>query len=223
MEMGQGSLALLDYRRQVAAHYAEVRHGRGSPEERWRHWRSQRDQLFREHPLSALTEADRKNFAGLHYYSYNPALRFELELAPAAASKGLRVDLAQDGQLHMRDLGILRFSLGGERVSLTAYWLEGYGGGLFLPFRDGTNGEGTYGGGRYLLDTIKGADLGGVGGKLILDFNYAYNPSCAYNPRWHCPLAPVDNWLEVPIQAGEKAFEKAQVAEPDPSAVPRAS
>jgi uncharacterized protein (DUF1684 family) len=92
--------------------------------------------------------------------------------------------------------------LGGE---LTIYWLGGYGGGLFLPFGDATNGTTTYGGGRYLLDSIKGADLGQVeDGRMILDFNFAYNPSCAYSPRWSCPLAPARNKLPGGVMAGEK-------------------
>jgi hypothetical protein len=85
------------------------------------------------------------------------------------------------------------------------YWIAVYGGGVFIPFRDATSGHESYGAGRYLLDTIKGADLGGRGERLMLDFNYAYNPSCAYDPRWSCPLAPPANWLPVPIRAGERA------------------
>jgi uncharacterized protein (DUF1684 family) len=92
--------------------------------------------------------------------------------------------------------------LGGE---LTLYWLGGYGGGVFLPFRDATTGKATFGGGRYLLDGIKGADLGrDAQGRAILDFNFAYNPSCAYSARWICPLAPPENALPVAIHAGER-------------------
>ena len=86
------------------------------------------------------------------------------------------------------------------------FWVLGYGGGVFLPFKDATNGPETYGGGRYLLDTIKHADLGSEDERLVLDFNYAYNPSCAYNPRWHCPLSPPENTLPVEIRAGEKSY-----------------
>ncbi|HVM10097.1 MAG TPA: DUF1684 domain-containing protein [Acidimicrobiales bacterium] len=83
--------------------------------------------------------------------------------------------------------------------------LEGYGGGLFLPFRDATAGDTTYGGGRYLLDTVKGADLGSTGsGDLVLDFNFAYHPSCAHDPRWSCPLAPPGSRLDVRMEAGER-------------------
>ena len=87
---------------------------------------------------------------------------------------------------------------------LEVYWLEGYGGGIFLPFRDPTGGTETYGAGRYLLDTVKGADLGTSDGLLVCDFNFAYNPSCAYDPLWVCPLAPPPNRLEVPVRAGER-------------------
>jgi uncharacterized protein (DUF1684 family) len=90
--------------------------------------------------------------------------------------------------------------------SLDVWRLQTYGGGIFLPLRDGTAGRpgGSYGGGRYLLDTIKGADLGSdPSGSLVLDFNFAYNPSCAYDPAWACPLAPLGNIVTVPITAGE--------------------
>ena len=88
--------------------------------------------------------------------------------------------------------------------SLALYWLDGYGGGVFLPFADATRGDATYGGGRYLLDTVKGADLGEADGRLVLDFNFAYNPSCSYDPRWVCPLSPPENRLDVAVRAGER-------------------
>jgi uncharacterized protein (DUF1684 family) len=87
---------------------------------------------------------------------------------------------------------------------LSFYWLNTYGGGVFVPFRDETNGSETYGGGRYLLDTAKGADLGHSGTKVILDFNYSYHPSCAHNEAWSCPLAPAENRLAIPVRAGER-------------------
>jgi uncharacterized protein (DUF1684 family) len=100
--------------------------------------------------------------------------------------------------------GQARFELAGAACSLDLYWLEAYGGGLFLPFADATSGGETYGAGRYLLDTVKGADLGMDGAQLVLDFNFAYNPSCAYDPRWVCPLTPPENRLAVPVRAGER-------------------
>ena len=86
------------------------------------------------------------------------------------------------------------------------FWLREYSGGIFVPFRDATNGTETYGGGRYLLDTAKGADLGGDAdrGTIVIDFNFAYQPSCAFDPRWSCPLAPPENRLDIAIRAGER-------------------
>ena len=100
--------------------------------------------------------------------------------------------------------GTARFELLGAAQTLDVYWLEGYGGGAFLPFLDWTSSDETYGGGRYLLDTVKGSDLGEEGGRLVLDFNFAYNPSCSYDGRWVCPLAPTENRLEVAVRAGER-------------------
>ncbi len=90
---------------------------------------------------------------------------------------------------------------------MSAFQLEGYGGGLFVPFLDATSGTGSYGGGRYLLDTIKHADLGSEDGGVVLDVNYAYAPSCAHDPRWVCPLAPPENRLSFPVEAGERMPE----------------
>jgi uncharacterized protein (DUF1684 family) len=105
----------------------------------------------------------------------------------------------------------LHFTLDGQQAALAMYWLNIYGGGLFLPFRDTTSPLDSYGGGRYLFDTIKGSDFllaPGSSGmeRIVLDFNYAYNPSCAYNSRWVCPLAPLENRAAVAIRAGEQNF-----------------
>ena len=107
----------------------------------------------------------------------------------------------------------LHFTLESVKVALSLYWLNIYGGGLFLPFRDTTSPSKSYGGGRYLFDTIKGSDFLPVPGssgneRILLDFNYAYNPSCAYNDRWVCPLAPIENRLKVPVRAGEMKFKE---------------
>jgi uncharacterized protein (DUF1684 family) len=112
----------------------------------------------------------------------------------------------------MELVATLAFDIGGTTCSLGLYWIDVYGGGLFLPFRDRTAPERSYGGGRYLVDTVKGSDLpppsDWLAGSVVLDFNYAYNPSCAYDPRWVCPLAPRENWLPIPIHAGERAYER---------------
>ena len=109
-----------------------------------------------------------------------------------------------DEPITFRRFAEARFAAGGGEHALELYWLEGYGGGLFLPFRDATAASETYGGGRYLLDTVKGADLGMDGGRLVLDFNFAYNPSCSYDPGWVCPLSPPANSLPIAIRAGER-------------------
>jgi len=98
----------------------------------------------------------------------------------------------------------VRFAVDGTPCSLSVFWLNEYSGGIFIPFRDATSDKETYGGGRYLWDSAKGADLGIDGDELNLDFNFAYHPSCVYDPIWSCPLAPQDNWLSIPVNAGEQ-------------------
>jgi uncharacterized protein (DUF1684 family) len=141
----------------------------------------------------------------LRYFPYNPEFRFLVEIEPVRRRKCFDIELEGEGSLRLESFGQVHFTLQGRIAGLILFWIQSYGGGIFLPFRDATNGKETYQGGRYLLDTIKGADLGVSRGKLILDFNFAYNPSCAYNEAWFCPLAPPDNWLEIAIQAGEKS------------------
>lgn len=130
-------------------------------------------------------------------------------LSPPPERGDLRIDSGgEDGVIEYARVGRLATPWG----ELTLFWLRGYGGGLFLPFRDPTAPKESYGGGRYLTDSIKGTFAGGLeldrgeAGAVTLDFNYAYNPSCAYNSRWACPLAPPENRLEAPIRAGERRF-----------------
>jgi hypothetical protein len=205
-----GYLDLLDYRRRVAEMYAGVRAGsadsRTDPAQRLHDFRRARDELFRQHPQSALSPEQRARFRGLQYYPYDPTLRFTLPVSPADDDEVLEMHLRDDGVVRLRRLGRVTLTIAGTRLSLTLFWMLGYGGGVFLPFRDASNADETYEGGRYLLDTIKGADLGSEDGELVLDFNYAYNPSCAYDPRWECPLAPPENRLPVAIRAGEKRY-----------------
>jgi uncharacterized protein len=195
---------LWDWRRRVTELYAAIR-ATGDPGEAWQLWRTTRDELCRTHPQTPL-DSDPAEFPGLPLFDYDPALRFLVGLTPIADATEEEFDAGADGTMRMirfaRTAG-LEDALGGE---LTLYWLLGYGGGVFLPFADATSGRETYGAGRYLLDTIKGADLGTApDGRQILDFNFAYNPSCAYSPRWVCPLAPAENRLPRPVRAGEKA------------------
>ncbi len=197
---------LLDYRRRVSEMYARVRHPAHPVETRWAQFRRERDVLLGSHPQSALSTVQKASFTRLDYFPYNPDLRFLVTIDPHVAHDEFAVELDDDGLLRMKRFGKVTFTVAGKEVSLSLFWLLGYGGGVFLPFRDQTNQKETYGGGRYLLDTLKHADLGHEEGKLVLDFNFAYNPSCAYNPRWHCPLPLPENWLSVPIRGGEKKF-----------------
>jgi len=197
---------LAGYRRAVSEMYARVRNSDKNQKERWSEFCRGRDNLFATHPQSALSMEQRTVFKGLRYYPYNPSLRYCLTVDKNIEPEVSELELQDDGLIKLQSIGKISFEVAGQSVSLTLFWILGYGGGLFLPFRDLTNETDTYGGGRYLLDTIKGADLGQEDGRLIVDFNYAYNPSCAYNPRWYCPLAPSDDWLTVAIRAGELRY-----------------
>jgi uncharacterized protein (DUF1684 family) len=198
-------LELLDYRRRVNDLYQTVRDTEGD-DETWRWFVNQRDWLFEAHPQSALDAEQKRAFRGLSYFDHNPEYRVIAEVDMGVAPEVFTVDLGDDGQFSYRRFGRVDFLLPTGFGSLNVYWIRGYGGGLFLPFGDATNAQETYGGGRYLFDTIKGADLGTDGRTMVLDFNYAYNPSCAYNSRWVCPLPPPENRLLFPVLAGEKAF-----------------
>jgi hypothetical protein len=191
-------LDLLDWKRRVFALYAEVR-AAADPEAAWRHWRDVRDELFATHPQSPLPPELRERFTGLPYFDYDPALRVLAEVEPAPRE---RREIATSGEhpYSFTRFGRARF----WETALDLYWLDGYGGGVYLCFADATGGRETYGAGRYLLDTVKGSDLGGDGGRLLLDFNFAYNPSCSYDPRWVCPLAPPGNRLAAAIRGGER-------------------
>ncbi len=207
MNTDKDYLELADYRRSVAEMYARVRQAEGMPQRRWEQFRRERDGLFATHPQSALSLDQKETFQGLKYFDYDPAYCFVLPVDFDVAPDAWEVELPDEGLLRLQRFGKIAFQVQGQPVALTLFWVLGYGGGIFLPFRDQTNQQGTYGGGRYLLDTIKGADLGREEGRLVIDFNFAYNPSCAYNFRWVCPLAPRENGLPVPIKAGELAFE----------------
>ena len=195
-------IALLDWKRRIFALYADIRADH-DPEHAWRHWRDTRDRMFRDHPQSPLPPAERAQYPGVPCYGYDPALRVLGTLDETAPER--REIAASDGDSYaFRRFARTRFSLAGTEQGLDVYWLEGYGGGLFLSFADETSGRKTYGAGRYLLDTVKGADLGERDGKLVLDFNFAYNPSCSYDPRWVCPLAPPGNRLPLAVRGGER-------------------
>jgi uncharacterized protein (DUF1684 family) len=193
------ALELWDYRRRVADLYHEVRSA-GPGEETWLAWRTARDALFRSHPQSALEAEARTDFAGLSYFAYDPAWRFQVELVPFDVAERTAI-----GHSGLRNTSCVRFArakieFAEVTASLAFYWLEEYGGGGFVPFGDLANGSETYAGGRHLLDSAKGADLG----KVTLDLNYAYHPSCVYSDRWSCPLPLAENRLPAAVRAGER-------------------
>ena len=194
-------LELLDYRRRVFALYAEVRaQHEAHPRAAHEHWQAVRHQLFAHHPQSPLP-AEERGDREVEYFAYDPTYAVVATVDTDVEPE--RFDISTSGGSTMAFVRFGRVDV--PWGSLDVYWLDAYGGGLFLPFRDATAGDTTYGGGRYLLDTVKGADLGSTSsGQLLLDFNFAYHPSCHYSPAWSCPLAPPDNWLDEPIPAGER-------------------
>jgi uncharacterized protein len=197
-------LALLDYRRRVHELYARVRRAGTSSPAAFDDFVATRDALFARHPQSPLPADRRPGFAGLDVGPYDPRFRFVAPLDREVERESLEVRLAADGVVTLQRFARVHVPFPTGTATLSLFWIGGYGGGLFLPFRDATNGRTTYGGGRYLLDTIKGADLGGDGDAVVLDFNYAYHPSCAYDARWDCPLAPPENRLDLAVEVGER-------------------
>ena len=163
----------------------------------------ERDALLASHPSTPLLPEDRALFSGLPVAPYDPTWRFEATLEEAESAV-LDVETGTDGVVPFERIGVARVPSVG---SFDIWRLRSYGGGLFVPVKDASAGraDGTYGGGRYLLDTIKGADLGPgrAPDTIVLDFNFAYNPSCAYDPAWACPLAPAGNTVGVEIPVGE--------------------
>ena len=190
------SLTLLDWRRRVAALYADVRATSATdPEGAFARFRAGRDDLFTHHPDSPVAGP-----STLRYWPHRPDLRFVVEVDTTVEPRVLPVERSDGDIVPFTRFGRVNLPIG----DLDVYWLESYGGGVFLPFRDATCGDTSYGGGRYLLDTVKGADLGGDDGRLVVDFNYAYHPSCFHSDAWACPLAPPGNRLPGLVEAGER-------------------
>ena len=193
---------LLDWKRRIFGLYEQTR-APGDPRAAWSRWKAAREDLFVHHPQSPVPNSERAAWEGPLLFEYDYAKRV-LGTITDTAPEHYEIATSGEGAIAFTRFGTVSFVLDEQQFSLELYWLDGYGGGLFLPFRDATSGKETYGAGRYLLDTVKGSDLGMQDGKLVLDFNFAYNPSCAYDPRWICPLAPPPNWLAHPITAGER-------------------
>jgi uncharacterized protein len=203
---------LADWRRRVAQLYVEVRaRGATDPAGAWELWRTEREALYRGHPQSPVPAAERTGFRALHW-PYDDRLRATVSVTPPApAAPGLALaslalpNSGADSPAFDR-IGTVRVPVPGRDAALPLFWMRGYTGGLFLPLGDATNGAETYGAGRYLLDGAKSADLGGdaAAGTLVVDINFAFQPSCAFDPQWACPLAPPDSRVATRIEAGER-------------------
>ena len=210
-------LAVADWRRRIAELYAEVRHeAAADPAAAHATWRAEREALYRGHPASPVPAAERDGFRALHW-PYADAWRSTAPLeewtAGGADARGRSVAFPSISFVPssvgapppLELIGHVSLGFPDGTVRLPVLQLLEYAGGIFLPFGDATNGGATYGAGRYLLDTAKGADLGvAADGALILDFNFAYQPSCAFDPRWACPLAPPEARLALAFETGER-------------------
>ena len=210
--MSNEYLELYDYRLRVKAMYERrdrALEGGDDPREVIEAFRWERDELFRSHPQSPLDAEQRLAFAPIEYFPYNANAVVRASLG-AVTEGDARHFSNEEETFRLIPAARLAFSISGIPGELTVFWIQVYGGGLFLPFVDATAPAETYGGGRYLVDTIKGSTFAGglkPGSEVLVDFNYAYNPSCAYNVRWVCPLAPPENRLPFAVRAGEKKFE----------------
>jgi uncharacterized protein (DUF1684 family) len=209
-----GLLELVDWRRRVGDLYRL----RGA--DALERWRRGRDELFKTHPQSPIEPEERDAFEGLQYFPYDPAFRVRAMLEDGDGSELLIDTGGEDGAVRYRRAGVLVFELAGQPCRLTVLSLVQYAGGLFVPFRDATSAHDTYGGGRYLFDTAKDTDglvleITPRSLEVVINFNYAYNASCAYSPRWACPLAPPENFLKVPVKAGELTYKAPQPAVTD--------
>jgi uncharacterized protein (DUF1684 family) len=203
----QGFLDLVDWRRRVGDLY------RIDGPDALERFRRGRDTLFRHHPQSPIEPEERGSFDGLKYFPHDPAYRVSARFEPGDETELVIDTGGSDGAVRYRRAGVLVFELAGQSCRLTVLGLIQYAGGLFVPFRDTTSGHETYGGGRYLFDTAKNTDglvleITTGSPDVLIDFNYAYNASCAYSPRWACPLAPPENYLKVPVTVGELVYKQ---------------
>lgn len=196
------ALTLLDWRRRISALYAEVRNA-SDPALAHAAWVAGRNDLLRSHPQSPVPASERAGYRGAPVAAYDPTLRFDVLVDSDVPPLTWEYPTASDGVVAFRRIGVAALP---DVGAIDVWWLESYGGGIFLPLKDPS--PDTYGGGRYVLDTVKGADLGGnaLAGRLTIDLNFAYNPSCAYNPEWTCPLAPAGNTVTVSVGGGERVL-----------------
>ncbi len=160
-------------------------------------FRQEKDAFFRSHPQSPLMPEQKREFKGLSYFPENPALRLEVKVVEFNPKETVQMQTSTGNEQTYQKYGKFKFVVDGQEAELTLYAGPH---GFFLPFADALAGSETYGAGRYLEPEPLG------GGKFRVDFNLAYNPYCAYNEMWSCPLTPRENRLKVPIRAGEKVL-----------------
>ena len=166
-------------------------------------FRAAKDKFYAHDDRAPLTPEQQRSFKALSYFPENKALTVKARIDRDVDRGAVHMETTRGRPQEYRRFGVVRFEVDGQKAEVTLYESAGSRM-LFLPFRDATSGSETYGGGRYL-------DLEADGNEIVIDFNYAYNPNCAYNPEWDCPLPPPENWLKVPIRAGEKAFSSTAV------------
>ncbi|MGA2504097.1 MAG: DUF1684 domain-containing protein [Anaerolineales bacterium] len=160
-------------------------------------FRAEKDEFFAKHLQSPLTHAQKHEFKGLKYYPENPGLRLEIPVEVFPTQENVSIQTTGDEPQLYKRYGRLKFEVEGQGAELTVYSNQD---GFFLPFVDSLAGKETYPAGRYIeVEQLKN-------GKFLVDFNLAYNPYCAYNDAWSCPLTPAENRLKVAIRAGEKIF-----------------
>jgi uncharacterized protein (DUF1684 family) len=205
--VSQRLIDLVDWRRRVGDLY------RTEGPDALAQFRRGRDDLLRSHPQSPIDPEERASFQGLRYFPPDPAYRLRAKIEPGDGTELAIETGGDDGTIRYRRAAQLVFELAGVQCRLTVLSLVQYAGGLFVPFKDTTSRNETYGGGRYLFDTAKNTDalvleITAGSSEVVIDFNYAYNASCAYSPLWACPLAPPENFLKVPVQAGEMTYIK---------------
>lgn len=197
--MSDARWQVLDWRRQIASLYRAVRQEQ-DPRVAHSVWVEGRNALLRGHQASPVPECDRPAYPGAIVAPYDGDYRFVVEADRTVPELRREVPTATDGVVPFELVG--RVTLPGLGA-LDVWWAAVYGGGIFLPLKDATSGKASYGGGRYVLDTVKGADLGGGPGALVVDLNFSFQPSCAYDDAWACPLPGAGNTLAVAVPVGE--------------------
>jgi hypothetical protein len=198
----QDVLSLLDWRRRIAALYGEIR-AAASPVDAHARWQEERNRLYTTHRQSPVPRHQREAFR-LRVAPYDPELRFIVPVDSDVARTRIEMPASSGTPMLFERLGVVHLPGIGN---LDVWWLLSYSGGLFVPIKDAGAAVSTYGGGRYLIDSAKGADLGGDDRHLVIDLNFAYNPSCAYDSNWVCPLAPPGNVVSARLLVGELLAE----------------